>query len=369
MRLPGTRLEYEIAAPRQSRLGFALLVTSLISAIGCVVLLTGAKDDYLRIGAAAGCALIAWILAKTGIRRRIPVLSSSEALIKLATRTEIPVVVYLRRFVDDQQVDHPAAEESSVPDSDEAELAASFGRICLFVAVGRPGEPLPPWGAYRLYLEDDEWEEKVSELISIASVIFVKWADSDPLGKEIELIQEVAKLDRTVFLLPFQKSPENLRQFLPHGPLFDIETPEEPTNKRYAAFYTLTERGEEVHYRDRKAGYGEAAKKVISNSFGMTDLSKSQIKILRGFYGAFENLAAKVIIVSLYALASAWAALLLLVSILFIVTQLPAGAIKNVLEDFFYGNAEPLLTGAGLVTAISLGVFLLSAAIVQRAMP
>jgi hypothetical protein len=369
LNIPGSRLEYETAVPRQSRLGFFLLLIAVLAALACIALLTGAKDDYLRLGAAAGCALLSWILAKAGKRRRIPVLSSSEALIKLAARTEIPVVVYLRRFVDDQQVDHPPAQESSVHDSDEAELAASFASTCLFVAVGRPGEPLPPWGAYRLYLEDDVWEEKVSELISIASVVFVKWADSGPLGTEIELIKRAAKLNRTVFLLPFEESPENLRHFLPGEPLFEIETPDKPTGKQYAAFFTLTERGGQVHYRDRNAGYGEAARKVISDSFGITDLSKSQIKVMRGFYGALENLVSKLMTIALYAFVSAWAGAMSLVAMLLVVTQLPDGATKNALENFFFGDLEFLFTGLGLVLAASLVLLLLLVVIAQRAMP
>jgi hypothetical protein len=213
------------------------------------------------------------------------------------------------------------------------------------------------------------WEEKVSELISIASLIFVKWADSGPLGKEIELIKKAAKLNRTVFLLPLQDSPENLRHFLPNEPLFEIEVPEKPTDKQYAAFFTLTERGGQVHYRDRKAGYGEAARKVISNDFGMTDLSKSQIKVMRGFYGAFENLVSKTMIISLYAVVSAWViAISLLVTVL-IVAQLPSGAIKKALEDFFFGNVDLLLTGAGLVAAVSLVFLLILNVIGQRTMP
>ena len=368
MNLPGPNLEYEIAAPRQSRSGLSFLVMAVIAAIVCVALLTGAQDNYTRLGTAAVFGLLTWFLAKSGKRRRIPVLQSIEALTNLAARTEIPVAIYFRRFVDDQQVHHPAATERNDHDSDEEELAESFSRICLFVAVGRPGEPLPPWGAYRLYLEDDEWEQKVGELISIASVIFIKWADSEPLKKEIQLIEEASKLNRTIFLLPLQESPESLRHYLPDGPQFEIETPEEPTGKRYAAFFTSTETGGKIHYRDRELGYGEAARKVAADSFGMSDLTKSQLNVVRGFYGVFENLVSKALIISLYMFAGSSAAGMLLM-LLALIAGLLDGWLPGAFQDSFYRFAEMMLTPIGWMLAVSLGFLLLLAVVSQRAMP
>ncbi|MCP4982960.1 MAG: hypothetical protein GY935_20995, partial [Gammaproteobacteria bacterium] len=113
MNLPGPSPEYETATPRQSRSGLTFLVMAVISAIVCVALLAGAQDNYTRLGAAAIFGLLTWFLAKSGKRRRIPVLQSIEALTNLAARTGIPVAIYLRRFVDDQQVHHPAATERS----------------------------------------------------------------------------------------------------------------------------------------------------------------------------------------------------------------------------------------------------------------
>jgi hypothetical protein len=364
MNLPGSSLEYEATTPTQSRAGLGLLVLGVIAAILCVALLTGAQDNYLRLGAAAAFGLLAWFLAKSGKRRRIPVLRSIEALTNLAARTEIPVVIYLRRFADDQQAHHPAATERSEHDSDEEELAESFSRICLFVAVGRPGEPLPPWGAYRLYLEDDEWEQKVNRLIAIASVIFIKWADSEPLKKEIQLIEAASKLNRTIFLLPFQEHPQQLCHYLPDGPLFEIETPDKPTAQRYAAFFTTAEGAGKIHYRERELGYGEAARRVAADSFGINDLSKGQLNVMRGFYGRFENLATKALILSLYTFAASSAAAMLLLLMVLIARWLPRGV-----QGLFDEIAFTMLTPLGWVLIVSLGFLLLLTVVCQRIMP
>lgn len=368
MNLPGPSLEYEATAPTQSRAGLGLLLMAVTAAILCLALLTGAQDNYIRLGAAAAFGLLAWLFAKSGKRRRIPVLRNIEGLAHLAARTEIPVVIYLRRFVDDRQVHHPAATERSEHDSDEEELAESFSRICLFVAVGRPGEPLPPWGAYRLYLEDDKWEQGVNELIAIASIIYIKWADSEPLKKEIQLIEAASKLNRTIFLLPFQDHPERLCHYLPDGPLFEIETPEAPTAKRYAAFFTATESGGKIHYRERELGYGEAARRVAVDSFGIGDLTKSQLNVMRGFYGRFENLVSKALVVSLYTFSGSSAAGMLLM-LMALIAGLLDGWLPRALGDLFYTFADMMLAPIGWVLIVSLGFLLLLAVVCQRVMP
>lgn len=369
MSVPGSNFEYEIADSRQSWAGLIMLILAAMSAIACVGLLYGAQDDYLRLGAAAGFAVLTWLLSKAGKRRRIPVLSGVDALTALAERTGIPVAIYLRRFVDDEQTSHPPAEESSSQDRDEIQLAESFSQICLFVAVGRPGEPLPPWGAYRLYLDDDEWEGKVEELISIASIIFFKWADSDPLSREIQLVKHAGKLDRTVFLLPMKETPEELRHFLPDETLVQFNTPSKPTDQEYAAFLTLHDSETRLHYRDRKVSYGEAARRVVVDSFGMTELSKRQMKVMRGFYGRLENWVNQTLRFALYTFAGSLGLSMLLIVAVLAVEKLPDSWVPFFVADFVDMVAFNAFEVLGWVLACCLGILLLLVVLAQRVMP
>ncbi|MDQ3816567.1 MAG: hypothetical protein M3362_02610 [Acidobacteriota bacterium] len=42
------------------------------------------------------------------------------------------------------------------------------------VAVGKPGEGLPPLGATRIYLPHGEWKDRVAELMSISSLVIIE---------------------------------------------------------------------------------------------------------------------------------------------------------------------------------------------------
>lgn len=52
--------------------------------------------------------------------------------------------------------------------TEEEELAAVMNEIGPFVAIGCPGEELPELGAYRIYVQREDWREEVSKPISAA---------------------------------------------------------------------------------------------------------------------------------------------------------------------------------------------------------
>jgi hypothetical protein len=72
-------------------------------------------------------------------------------------------------------------------DTWEARITSLFGRLGRVVAVGRPGEPLPPLGARRYYLSPtgDEWKKAVSKDIERARlVVIVAAVGEDPTSAE-----------------------------------------------------------------------------------------------------------------------------------------------------------------------------------------
>jgi len=78
-------------------------------------------------------------------------------------------VVYLRSFSDDR----PAARLNGGR-TEEEHLAAVLEPVGPFVAVGRPGEPLPELGARRMYLKDAEWKDVVERLIRSAKLVVIR---------------------------------------------------------------------------------------------------------------------------------------------------------------------------------------------------
>jgi hypothetical protein len=70
------------------------------------------------------------------------------------------------------------------------------------VAVGRPGEGLPPLGAARDYWPDKTWQEKVQALLEEAPLIFVVVGRTTGVAWEIGKIVELGLVRKLVLLLP-----------------------------------------------------------------------------------------------------------------------------------------------------------------------
>jgi hypothetical protein len=363
-------LDYEPASPRGRRAGAILLGLAAISAIACLGLLWGAQHNYYRLAAAGLCALATWLLAKRGKQRRIPVLRSIGALQSLMARTGIPVALYLRRFAEDYTEEHLPPSEGGLGGPDEAQLAAAFSDLFLFVAIGRPDEPLPPWGAYRLYVPDPEWKSQVATLISIASVVIVRCGQSEALRWEIEQLKQASKLDRTLFLLPAVRSPVDRRAVLQDDPLFDIRLKQAAADGRYPAFVTLSPEGVAcVHDRDRKVEYGEAAKRVAADAFHLDELTRSGRQVIRGFYGRAERWLSDASLLCLvgavYGMATAMLCVTLLLLIVLVTDEPAEDAAINLLAPFLL----PVLTAAGIVAAVSVGVLVIMLAMMERLVP
>lgn len=83
--------------------------------------------------------------------------------------------------------------------SPEQALVGELGVIGPVVAIGKPGERLPKLGAARLYVADDQWQDKVRELSSRAALTVLGIGESDGLFWELERI--VGQADPTRVLL------------------------------------------------------------------------------------------------------------------------------------------------------------------------
>jgi Mg2+/Co2+ transporter CorB len=103
---------------------------------------------------------------------------------------------------------------------------------------------------------------------------------------------------------------------------------------------------------------------VAADSFGINDLSKGQLNVMRGFYGRFENLATQALILSLYTFAASSAAGMLLLLMVLIARWLPRGV-----QGLFDEIAFTMLTPLGWVLIVSLGFLLLLTVVCQRIMP
>ena len=134
-------------------------------------------------------------LAKEKRRKAVKILKYGDIV-----KRDDPFCLYLRSFEDD-------ATGDDVPENwalfnfkfntyEEKVAKHLYGK--LFVSVGRPGEVLPNLGAIKLYLEGAEWKQKISELISKASMIIVKPSNTAGLHWELEHIIQSDNLNKMV---------------------------------------------------------------------------------------------------------------------------------------------------------------------------
>jgi hypothetical protein len=88
---------------------------------------------------------------------------------ELRLRDRRAPILFLRSFRDDQIAFRSWLRGTRVTlDEDLAEALAFHGPV---VAIGRPGETLPPLGSARDYVPDSDWQNHATGLISDAQTI------------------------------------------------------------------------------------------------------------------------------------------------------------------------------------------------------
>jgi hypothetical protein len=125
------------------------------------------------------------------------------ALVRLAARLLRPrfvpdrgpgtgLVLYLRSF----STDHEWAASS------EAHLVHLVHGIGSLVAVGRPGERLPPYGAARCYFTDEHWQAGVADLVGSSALVVVHLSSASAgLAWEVEHVVRNIQPNRLLVIL------------------------------------------------------------------------------------------------------------------------------------------------------------------------
>lgn len=144
-----------------------------------------------------------------------------------------PPVVYLRAFREDAigaaVPESPVSTVFSLMATEEQQIAEVFGELGPFVAIGRPGERLPELGAARMYVADDEWQQTISDLMSIARLVVFRATDTQGFIWEVKRAGECLPPVKMVFLIPSASNYESFRQIV--EPLLPGSLPEFPKPK------------------------------------------------------------------------------------------------------------------------------------------
>ena len=131
------------------------------------------RNDYLAFFAPA-CLFAGYLFNRYAMR-----LAAEDAHSILAQHPN-GFVLLLRCFGMD---DYRAIGEAGLQPNFEETLVHSLRHIGPVIAVGRPDEPLPPFGAARLYVDSDDWRAEVTRLMEEArAVVLVLFARQPPQG-------------------------------------------------------------------------------------------------------------------------------------------------------------------------------------------
>ena len=105
-----------------------------------------------------------------------------------------PPILYLRSFDDDEKAG-----------TDEFVLAKIFEEVGPFVAIGRPGDKLPPLGASRFYVADDTWRGAVDDLLGRAALVLLRAGKTQGLLWELQQCRKRLSPKHLAVLIPREK--------------------------------------------------------------------------------------------------------------------------------------------------------------------
>ena len=188
-------------------------------------------------------AVAAWIGIKLMTRsRKLRTVSADEAI----AASDLKPFLYLRSFaLDEEDGQHtmPIYAGLSAPVNPwESSLAAGFAGAGPLVAIGRPGEKFATTGAARVYVTDDEWQDKVLELAEQAQLVV--WVYGATEGLRWEISKLIGKLppEKLVVAFPFWNLRLKKRQPLwdelvaSIGPFFPKPLPEKIGDSLFLEF-------------------------------------------------------------------------------------------------------------------------------------
>jgi hypothetical protein len=112
-------------------------------------------------------------------------------------------IVLLRSFADDDLMVVTGRSKEGLTTGDfEESIEDQFAPFGPFVAIGKPGEPLPALGAARDYYSDAEWQDAVAKWMDEALALVVIPGLTGGLGWELETIRQYGHFDKVLVLSP-----------------------------------------------------------------------------------------------------------------------------------------------------------------------
>lgn len=120
-------------------------------------------------------------------------------------------VLYLRSFKEDRyfnwlQTIHSILGGIPVYKSPEEHAAEILEELGTVIAIGRPGESLPPVGASRIYVIDGDWKSEIVRLLNDAKIVVIRLGSTEGLKWEILQLFDIVAPEKILFDIPIRHS-------------------------------------------------------------------------------------------------------------------------------------------------------------------
>ncbi len=194
---------------------FVVILISMLKIFGVVLLFVGFMAtvtllifrEPLRQFVPFYSIYLVWLLSFLGAKlfnygRRLGIPSAADVLLRDQRRP----IIYLRPFKEDRITSKRPELVTAIFGwvglaTEEEQLAYVMNDIGPFITIGRPGELLPQLGAVRIYVNHDEWQDKVTQMMHNARAVIIRLGQSDSLKWEIEKAFEILQPEQLLYLV------------------------------------------------------------------------------------------------------------------------------------------------------------------------
>lgn len=155
--------------------------------------------QYLIDGVGLGLIALSSVSYRTAKRHL------AASALQVRTRDNRPPILLLRSFDDDMigvVQEYRLSVFRRASQSFEEVLTENLWDYGPVIAIGRPGESIPPLGAAREYVTNQDWQTRVGELSASAQMIFLVVGRTEGVRWEIRTIIAAGLLPKTVLIFP-----------------------------------------------------------------------------------------------------------------------------------------------------------------------
>lgn len=165
-------------------------------------------EGFSQIGLGVVIASIAIVMGN-GIIRFAKRIHAANVSAQMLARDSRPPILYLRSFYDDAEMAQSPQKEDNSPftlifrvNTAEEQLTKALRTVGPVIAIGKPGEKLPPLGAIRIYVDHQDWKQVIMEKAEKARLVIFGAGNSPGVMWEMQFMLNHFSPVKTAILFP-----------------------------------------------------------------------------------------------------------------------------------------------------------------------